>query len=112
MIGMRMRECMGSRQWSGVLIPRGVCSSPAPCSRHGFVTGGPCCALVVGCMQCVCVCVGVTVELWACCARSLVQFDRDNDSKLSFEEWSHYAEDDPLLQKFLENLSTIGTWCE
>ena len=72
--------------------------------------------LEVGLCESVCASCGFQYRMSAlmpwCCERLVWQFDKDNDSKLSFEEWRHYAEDDPLLQKFLENLSTIGSFCE
>lgn len=35
------------------------------------------------------------------------QYDRDNDSKLSFEEWTKYAEEDQDVSAFVNKMKSI-----
>lgn len=41
------------------------------------------------------------------CVVCVAQYDRDNDSKLSFEEWQRYADEDRDVSAFVDNMSAL-----
>ena len=38
---------------------------------------------------------------------AMLEYDRDNDSKLSFEEWQRYADEDRDVSAFVDNMSAL-----